>query len=52
VTDLGTSVGEAKLLPNVHILLYMYIEEGSINVQVAELEVHGGENGEKQSQQG
>jgi hypothetical protein len=46
VIDLGRSVGEAKWLPNVD----MGIEEGIINVQLAELEVHGGGNSEKRSQ--
>jgi hypothetical protein len=45
VTDFGISIGEAKWLPNVDILLDRGIEESSINVQMAKLEVHGGGNG-------
>jgi hypothetical protein len=47
MTDIGRSVREAKGLSNVDILFDMGIEEGGINVQMAELEVHTCINGEK-----
>jgi predicted hydrocarbon binding protein len=50
MTDIGRSVREAKGLSNVDILFDMGIEEGGINVQMAELEVHTCRNGEKLSQ--
>jgi hypothetical protein len=49
VTDLGRPVGEAQWLPDIDIFLTRCIEECRMNVQLAELEVHGGRNGEKQA---
>jgi hypothetical protein len=41
VAHLSRSVSEAKGLPNADILFDRGIEEGRINVKMAQLEVHG-----------